>query len=86
MHQQQPAVARRFIDGETDVPHAQAGVSAGFYVARRPAEAEDEEFTQAFFRAGEIVLRVEGPEYLVAGNLAIKAAISRSNPFSPTAA
>ena len=59
-HELHPAVARGLVDGKWSMPHAEAGVAAGFDIAGRPDKAKDEELTQALFRSGKIVMRVEG--------------------------
>lgn len=72
LHQLHPAIARALIDDKWHVPHAQAGMAALLDVARRTAEATDQEITQPDFGARQVFRRVHRPKNVVARHLPVK--------------
>ncbi len=72
VHHRHPAVARLLIQPIRMVSHAQAGVAALLLVARRAAEAADQEVTQPGLRAGHIILRIHRPEQIVRRHLGVE--------------
>jgi len=71
-HQQQPTVAGCLSDSEGRVADPQPRMAALFDVSLGTAETADEEIAEPLFRALQIVRRIQGPEYFVAGDLPIK--------------
>lgn len=72
VHEGDPAVAGKGVDGEGGVALAEAGVAALFDVGGWAAEAEDEEVAEAGFGAGKVVGGVHGAEDVVGGDLAVE--------------
>ena len=79
-HQRHPAVSRALVDGKRHVTHPQARVSALFEIARRSAEANNEEVTQPLLGAGQIVRRVHRPQNLVSRDLRVERADQSGKP------
>ena len=75
------ALAAALIDGERGVTHAQARVAALFAIAHWPAEALDEEVSQALFGAMEVLLRVHREEDVVGGDATVERGDETREPF-----
>src|SRR4051794_8248422 len=54
------------------MPYSQPGMATCFEVRRRPAEPENQEITEAFFRSCEIVGRIHRSQNVIPRNLPIK--------------
>lgn len=72
LHQLDPAISGALIHRERCVAHAEARVTALLAIGRGAAEALDEEESETFFRAGEIVLRVKWAEDVVGRDAAVE--------------
>src|SRR3569833_2654250 len=67
-HQFKPAVARRLIDLEWHVTHAETRMAALLFIGRRAAEAADEEGAHAILGLFLVVLRILGADDVIVRN------------------
>jgi hypothetical protein len=72
IHQLHPAIARRLIDDEREVPHSQARMASLLDVSRGTTKAADQKIAEAFFGAAQVVRRVHRPEDVIVWYLSIK--------------
>jgi hypothetical protein len=54
------------------MPHPKARMPSLLDVRLRPTEPKDQKLSQPVFRAGEVVFRVNRPEYVVGWNLPVE--------------
>jgi hypothetical protein len=81
VHQRHPSIARRFVERERHVAHAQTRVPALFDVARRTTEAPDEKVAQPLFRAGKVVCWIHRAENRIRRHLRVERAHETREPI-----